>query len=368
MVKKVKNEHKIHLVKTIMPSVDSYLNDIKEIETNYRFTNNGFYVQKFEEELKKYLETDREVIVTSSGTTALQLAIKSLDLKKVLVPSFTFVATINALELCNVEYDYVDIDVETWCIDVNEVIAKLSSGNYDAILPVNVFGNLCNIDALEVIANKYNVKLLFDSAGCMGGEYKGKKVGNFGDIEIFSLHATKSLPVGEGGFLSVKSKEVADKIRLIKNFGLDSNNEAVVKGLNGKMPEILACIGIKGLENLDNYVLNRKKYVEYYKNNLNLKFQKFVGDPTLQILGVLIDDKKEFIDYMVSHNIEIREYFMPVHLQKAYKRDIYLKNTEDIYKKIINIPLHSEMSLEMITFVCDKINEWLMKNPMAKNY
>lgn len=328
------------------------------------FSNNGPLVQLFEQHLRNYLKTEREIVAVSSATIGLMLALKGLQVqKKVLVPSFTFAATVAAIDWCKLDWEFVDID-PYWNMDLDLVEEKLQSGEYGAIMPVHIFGAPCDVLGLQKLADKYKVKLIFDAAGAVGSSMYGKMIGNFGDIEVFSLHATKVLPVGEGGFLSIKDKEVADRIRQLKNFGFIERVSQEI-GLNGKMPEVMAAIGIEALKNLDQHLYNRCKYVKKYQALLGtkVKYQKIQaqGVPNNQCLSILVDNADAIVQKMSTYDIEVRQYFSPVHKHPAYKRNIELPRTIEVAKNIINLPLYSIMDNNIIEKVsktlCEVIDE-----------
>lgn len=208
----------IHYIEPIFPPFDECIDHFKQIYDNKYFTNNGPFVQQLEESLKNYLKTDREIIIVNNATSGLFLATKVLlrkDGKKegeTLIPSFTFPATVGVAKWLEIKYRYIDIDIDTYCIDESLIEKEISNNcNIESIMAVNCFGNVCNVDNIEKISRKYDIKVIYDSAPALGSEYKNKKVGNFGDIEVFSLHATKILPIGEGGFLSVRDKNIAEE-------------------------------------------------------------------------------------------------------------------------------------------------------------
>lgn len=329
------------------------------------FSNDGPLVQLFEQQLRDYLKTEREIVVVSNATIGLMLALKGLQVQgKVLVPSFTFAATIAAIDWCRLDWEFVDID-SYWSVDIDLIEEKLQSDKYGAIMPVHIFGAPCDVLRFQKLADKYKVKLIFDAAGAIGSSAYGKMIGNFGDIEVFSLHATKILPVGEGGFLSIKDKEVAERIRQLKNFGFIERVSQKV-GLNGKMPEIMAAIGIEALKNLDQHLHNRGKYVKRYKTLLGNKveYQKIQiqSIPNNQCFSVLVNQADTVVEEMAIQGIQVRQYFSPVHKHPAYKSDIDLPKTTRVAQNIINLPLYSIMDDEIIENVskklCEVINEY----------
>lgn len=353
----------IPFLKPILPSVERYQKHINKMHEDNRFSNGGQFVCQLEKNLQEYLQTSREIVLVSNATLGLILAFKGLEVAgKVLVPSFTFAATIAALEWCGLDYEYVDID-DTWCVDPVKVEARLATGCYSAIMPVHAQGNPCNITTLEQLAQKYNVKLIFDAASGIGASYNNRRIGNFGDIEVFSLHATKCLPAGEGGFISVRDPSVAARIRKLLNFGFDESRTAILNGLNAKMPEILAAIGIEALQDLKQHMRNRHKYADIYRQELSdlVKFQRVQDNSEhgLQILSCLIDtDVGHVVEKMASKDIQIRRYYAPpTHQHIAYRRIVDLPVTEKVSARIVSLPLYSIMEEHTIHTVCKALKE-----------
>jgi len=350
----------IPFLKPILPSTERLIPYLKKIEENGYYSNNGQFVQQFEKDLQTYLQTDRDIVVVNNGTMGLALALKALGVesgKYVMIPSFTFAATAS---VCRFP-DYVDIEPDCWCMD------PLQVKDCGAIIPVDALGNPCDKEKFEAFGNHYEVPVIFDSASSIGATYNGKRVGNFGDIEVFSLHATKCLPVGEGGFLSIRDPEVAHRVRMLKNFGFDNDRVAHIEGTNAKMPEILAAIGIEALKDLPQHMANRQRYVKMYMERLDkLVFQKVRPgcQHGYQILSVLVRDAEGVVEEMRQRGIQVRRYYSPpLHQQPAYRSRQYLPITEGIANAVINLPLYSIMEEATIDFVCKNLKEVLCVLP-----
>lgn len=354
----------IPFLKPILPSVERYQQSIYKMHENGWFSNDGPFIKQFEADLQRYLRTDRQIVGVNNATIGLMMALKSLNIRGcVLVPSFTFAATIGALEWCNLDYEYVDID-HSWNICPTQLQQKLSKNQYGAIIAVHTFGCPCDIRALESLACQHDVPLIFDAAPSIGALYHGQPVGNFGDAEIFSLHATKNLPIGEGGFIAFKDTIAADRAKQVQNFGFQQDRIAHTLGLNGKMPEIAAAIGIEALKDLDQHIRNRQHYVQRYKDQLDqlVEFQQVADSVThsYQCLGILVPDGEQAQQAMERRGIQVRRYFSdPMHTQPAHRRNVVLPKTEDIAKKIINLPLYSVMDESTIDTVCSNLKDIL---------
>lgn len=355
----------IPFLKPILPSVERYQKHINLMHEQGWFTNNGPFVQQFEKDLQEYLQTNREIVAVSNGTTALIAALKGLGIKgAVLVPSFTFVATISAVEWCGLPYEYVDIKPDTWCICPVELEKKLVTGKYEAIMPVHTLGNPCAITEITELAKKYNVKVIYDAASAIGASYSGRRIGTFGDAEVFSLHATKCLPIGEGGFVAVKNYEVAQHIRQFINFGFNEERSATILGLNGKLPEVAAAIGIEALQDLKQHIRNREQYVRLYKKMLSgvVEFQAVEPGAKhgMQIFSVLVDDALRVEQEMQKRGIQVRRYYSPaVHTQPAHQHEVVLLNTTDVVNRVLSLPLYSIMDEYLIEHIVSQLREVL---------
>lgn len=341
---------------------------------NYQFSNNGEMVQRLEKKAAAIFDFDGDVITCANGTVTLMLAAKAMGLRKVVIPSFTFSATAQALHWADVEYDYVDIDAETWSVDIEALEKMLSSGEYDGVMPVHSFGTPCDVVSISRLAAIHNTKVIYDAAPAIssfvneGG--KANHVCRYGDISSFSLHATKALPAGEGGMLFVQDPYVADSIRRMCNFGFNDERVPTERyGMNAKMSEIHACFALEGLEKLSFNQRDRISLVERYHHNLKdyFSFQKIPdGDiSTYQVFSVLLPDGGDvYRDGIVvrmqeQHGIQCRKYYNPC-LHKIFngsKGEVTLPNTEDVASRIVTLPLHLWMNNEEVDKVCDALIE-----------
>lgn len=368
----------IRYIKPTFPPLDECVDHFNQIYNNGHFTNNGPFVQRLERLLGNYLGTDRNIIMVNNATSGLLLAIKALSLegKEILVPSFTFPATVGVIKWVGAKYRYIDINIDTYCIDESLIEDELSNNdNIEAIMAVNCFGNVCNINEIKKIARNYDVKIIYDSAPALGSEINNKKIGNFGDIEVFSLHATKILPIGEGGFLSVKDKEIARKLREMKNFGFDDQKNIISDGLNFKLSEFHAVLGIIGLKHLGTYVSNRRKYVKIYQEGLkdieHIKFQKTNNcESSYQGLTIRVDNlhRDKLFDYLTINEIECKKYFdVPLHKTSVYRAEGMLDkesliNTEKLSSQVLSLPLYSVMDDTLIYHITNKIKEYFYES------
>jgi len=341
---------------------------LKEVLGNKWLTNGGKFLKSYEEKLSGYIGS--KCIATSNGTVALLILAKALGLKgEVIVPSFTFPATATSFNFLNIKTKFVDIDKETYCIDPNEVKRAINEDT-SAIVPVNIYGNCCDIKKLENIAENNDLKLIFDSAHAFGAKYNGEMVGNFGDAEMFSTHATKILITGEGGIISSKNNELLDKIRIQQNFGYDDlkdKSQIQTVGINAKMSEFPAIIGLWSLDNFENHKNRRNEIAKIYLNRLSkikgIGFQKTTPgcERVYQFFSILIDkdkfgvDRDQLAEVLMKENVLTRKYFyLPVHQQHPYKTVEHdkLKITDEISSNILCLPILSDMTNDQAERIC----------------
>lgn len=353
----------IPFLKPTLPSAERYHKHINAMHDHGWFSNNGPLVQRFERDLQEYLQTHREVIAVSNATIGLILALRALQTQgTVLIPSFTFAATAGAVQWAGLSCEYVDID-NTWCMDPANLEKCLKNKKYAAVMPVHTQGNPCNIKQIEDLCRQYSTPLIFDAASGIGASYNDQRIGNFGDMEVFSLHATKCLPVGEGGFIAVKDKQMANKIRQLQNFGFSSKRSAELDGTNAKMSELTAAVGIEALQDLKQHMRNRRKYAALYKKELKgvVDFQPECpnGEHGLQILsGTTCKPGEEVERLMAARGVQVRRYYSPpVHQHPAYAQQVSLPNTTKLASNVVSLPLYSIMDDNTIEYVCQSLKE-----------
>jgi dTDP-4-amino-4,6-dideoxygalactose transaminase len=340
------------------------LNDI--FDRNW-LTNNGAYVQEFSKKLSKYLEV-KHVIPVCNATVGLEIAAKVLELSgEVLVPSYTFIATVHILQWLGIKPVFVDVDLNTHCIDPIH-IEKLITGKTMGILGVHTWGNACNIEALQAIADKHHLKVFYDAAHAFGCSHKGRMVGNFGCCEVFSFHATKIFNTFEGGAITTNDDELADKLRRAKNFGFAGHDTITALGTNGKMNEVSAAMGLVNLDAFPRYVEEAKRNHEHYGEVFSaipgIEIMPFSGNQkhNYHYIVALVDGKefgmsRDRIHEILQHeNVLSRRYFYPgCHNFDPYKR-LYpeagdsLPVTNDLCRKTLVLPNYgmSEGDIEVL--------------------
>jgi hypothetical protein len=358
---------KIFVTSPYLPPLNEFSKIIEEVWNSKILTNNGVLLKRFESEMQKKLLLNNFVAV-SSGTIAIQCAIKALDLHgEIITTAFSWIASVSAIKWQNCKPVFADIDSNTLNIDINDVEKKITEKTV-AIMPVHVFGNPCDIEALEKISRKYNLKIIYDAAHAVGSTYNGMSVLNYGDISATSLHATKIINTGEGGGCIVNDNKIAKRIERIRFFGFDENNDVVENGFNGKMSEIHAALGLANLKYLEEILEDRKNKYEKYYNNLskfkNLRFQKLIhGSSNYSSFPIIFnreDDLINVLNKLNEKNIYARRYFYPS-LNKFEKilPNIYMPVSEDIAQRILCLPLFKDLHFSDIDVICDEVDKVL---------
>ena len=315
----------IKITKPLLPSLENlnpYLQDIWQSEW---VTNHGVNHNQLEERLRQYLQVPN-LSIFNNGAVALLVAIKALNLPRdseVITTPFTFPATPHSIVWNGLKPVFCDIDDKTMCIDAGK-IEKLITPNTSAILAVHVYGYACNVYAIAKIAKKFNLKVIYDAAHAFNTQIDGMAIGTFGDISMFSFHATKLFNTIEGGCLTYNDSLLKEKIYLLRNFGIKNEEEVVDIGINGKMNEIQAAIGLLNLDLLESEVLKRRVIFNTYLENLgNINGLFLMNIPqnctnSFQYFVIRIDKEKfgasrdEIYGKLKENNILSRKYFYPL--------------------------------------------------------
>jgi dTDP-4-amino-4,6-dideoxygalactose transaminase len=347
----------IKLIKPVLPDLHNELiSSFEDIYESGIYTNGGQFYDKFCNKLERMMGL-RNTIITSNGTLSLYLALITLSETplNIAVPSFTFYGTIQAIYMAKHNPILFDIDKDTLTLSVDALKRKYDE--YDAILAVDSFGNPCHYQEILSLGKP----VIFDSAGSLGAMYDNEVVGKFGDYQCFSLHATKLLPVGEGGLITCKTEESYNKIKSLINFGLEDNKLIHKQGSNCKIDEFRCAIGYNALDKLEEHITNRTKYIECYKNNLSscVVYQKLTNDnnmPTHQLFPVIFPNKK--IRDTVKQHLDDNDIGNKIYYNPWLKYGA-LPNTRLIHDRILCLPIHSIMDEDDILTVCQKVNECL---------
>jgi dTDP-4-amino-4,6-dideoxygalactose transaminase len=349
----------IQVTKPFLPPIEEYEKYLHGIWRRDWLTNMGPLASELELRLKEYLNVEHLLFVTN-GTVALQMAIKSLNLTgDIITTPFSFVATTSSIvwEACNPVF--VDIDPLSLNIDpskIEEAITKNTTG----ILATHVYGNPCNVEAIDEIARKYNLKVVYDGAHAFGVNISGRSVFEYGDVSICSLHATKLYHSVEGGLLITKDPGLLKKLAYMRNFGFNGPEAFAELGINGKNSEFHAAMGLANLKHIDSIIEKRKVFTEHYQKKLKTikgTFPDWNSKATKNYayFPVILESEsllKKFIEILQLHEIFPRRYFYPS-LSKVLpyveKKDILV--TDEISKKVLCLPLYHDLSLEEIELI-----------------
>lgn len=362
---------KINVTRSSMPDFDEYCNEIKELWDSHWLTNMGEKHKKLEKLLKERLNVPGVCLFTN-GHSALEVAIEALNLKggEIITTPYTFASTTHAIIRTGNTPVFCDINDKDYTMDVTK-IESLITDKTIAILPVHVYGNLCDVEEIERIAKKHNLKVIYDAAHAFNETYKGENVARFGDISMFSFHATKVFNTIEGGCLCFKDASLTDKINQLKNFGIAGPESVPYVGGNAKMNEFQAAMGICNLRHLDKEIDKRKKVVERYRNNLKdingliLPHIQENVEYNYSYFPVVFDGYKytrdEIYNKLANEGITARKYFYPITNAFECFKDIYNPNDTPIAKHIsecvLTLPLYADLSLDDVDLICKIIKD-----------
>jgi len=360
----------ITVTKPALPELDKYIEYLKRVWESKWITNNGPYVQLLEEKLRRHLKVE-ELVLVCNGTMALQLALRVFGLKGEVVTSpFTFVATTNSILWEGLTPVFADIDADTFNIDPADVERKITDRT-SAILAVHVYGNPCNVEDLKMIADKHDLKLIYDGAASFGVEHKNQSVFNYGDMSALSFHATKVFNTIEGGALVTSDRRLAEKLRLLRDHGINSEEEIFEIGTNAKMNEFQAAMGLCNLEQVDRNMELRsrlyKHYVDILCESKKMTFQKLMASKyNYAYMPVLFESqcqRNRVHDELLQNGIGTRKYFYPLTVNAEYykrkKIDLVekfqLKTASDIAQRVLCLPLYHELALDDVDKIARRI-------------
>jgi dTDP-4-amino-4,6-dideoxygalactose transaminase len=351
---------------------ERFLSRVDRIFERRWFSNDGPVAQELEERLATFLGV-KHCIAVANATLGLQLVAQATGLSgEVIVPSFTFIATAHALKWQGIDPVFCDVDPSTHNIDPQRV-EELITSRTSAILGVHLWGRPCDVSSLEAVARKHSLHLLFDAAHALGCSHKGQCVGGFGSAEVFSFHATKFFNSFEGGAITTNDDGLADGLRAMRNFGYDSSGEIVALGMNAKMHEVSAAMGLSSLDEIDTFIdanrRNRRDYAECLEGvpGIHLiefdrterhNYQYMVLEVDDAVTGITRDDLQRVL---IAENVAARRYFSPpCHLQHPYKatspamRD-RLGVTERLAGQVLQLPTGTAVGPGEIQAISDLV-------------
>ena len=362
----------LHVGQPNIGNRDKFIAQINDILDRRWLTNGGTYVTDFEKRIGEVIDV-KHCVAMCNATVGLEIAIRALGLSgEVIIPSFTFVATANALQWQEITPVFCDIDASTHSLDpakVEQLITPRTTG----IIGVHLWGKPCDVDALTAIAKRHELKLLFDSAHAFGCSYKGRMVGNFGDAEVFSFHATKFLNSLEGGAVVTNDDGLAEKLRLMRNFGFTSYDRTDSIGVNGKMNEVSAAMGLTNLDSMDEFIAINRRHCKQYEDELaglagisllhydegeRSNYQYVVLEIDEAITGVSRD---QLMQILHAENVLARRYFYPgCHRMEPYRtlyanEHISLPQTESVAARVLTLPTGQAVIPDTVRSVCEII-------------
>lgn len=358
----------IQVTQSSMPEFEEYIHEIKDIWDSRWLTNMGVKHRKLEEKLVKYLNVEN-VILFSNGHLALESAIAALELKgEVITTPFTFVSTTHAIARNGLRPVFCDISPADYTIDTDKLESMITE-NTCAIVPVHVYGSICNIKEIDRIAKKYNLKVIYDAAHAFGVTVEGEGIANFGDISMFSFHATKVFHTIEGGAVAFKDKRLSEKMNALKNFGITGLESVEYIAGNAKMNEFQAAMGICNLRNLDNEINKRRLIVERYRERLHgidgIKLvqpqagvdSNYAYFPIVFPGPALIRD--DISDRLKAQGIFARKYFYPLtNTFECYRHQYDVGSTpiaRYVSERILTLPLYADLELDDVDRICNII-------------
>lgn len=359
---------KILVTRSSMPELDEYMEEIREIWDSHWLTNMGEKHKKFQQELIEYLGIDHVELLTN-GHMALELGMQAMGLKgEVITTPFTFASTTHAIVRNGLEPVFCDINPVDFTMDISK-IEELITDRTCALVPVHVYGNICNIEEIERIAKKYDLKVIYDAAHAFGVKYRNKGIGRFGDASCFSFHATKVFNSIEGGAVSFSDEAFGRELYRLKNFGIKEPEVVDGIGANAKMNEFCAAMGLCNLRHIDTEIAKRKKVVERYReylagiDGLQLNPVQDGVQTNYAYFPIVVEEKKfgvsrnELYKDLERNGIIARKYFYPLTNTFSCFHGKYDTGTTPvalhISKRVLTLPLYADLDLDIVDKICN---------------
>ena len=364
-------EKPIYVTRPFLPPLEEFCNGLKEIWDNHWLTNDGPILQRFCRQLNNYFETDN-ICLFNNGTLALQIGLEGMGIAgEVITTPFTFVATTHALFWNKIRPVFVDIEPDYYTLDPEKVEAAITPWT-TAILPVHVFGHPCNVHALADIARRYNLRLIYDAAHAFGVRVGNKSLAHFGDMSMFSFHATKLYHSIEGGMLTFQDSGLKSILDYLKNFGFKNEVEVVMPGTNAKMNEMQALMGSMILGYLDELIEKRRKITEIYRERLsNISGIKLPPSLPADVkynhayMPIEVNEKEfgisrdKLYEELKKYNIYTRRYFYPLICDYSCYRSVSVKDPLTVARKVASriliLPIYCDFSLDDAQQIADII-------------
>ena len=368
-----KRDKPILVTRSALPDFNAYTEEIRSIWDNHWLTNMGPKHEQLRAELKDYMQVPYVELLTN-GHMALELVLEALDLKgEVITTPFTYISTTHSIVRNGLTPVFCDIRPDDYTMDPEKIEALITDKTC-AIMPVHVYGNVCDVERIQEIADKHHLKVIYDAAHTFGETYKGKGIGTFGDANCFSFHATKVFNTVEGGAVTTADPAIAQRVSELKNFGYSTGDEIPHTGSNAKMNEFCAAMGLCLLREIETLIEKRKKICARYDERLakvrGIKLnavQKDVSSNYAYYPVEIIEedygmDRDALVVKLNEYNIFPRKYFYPITSAFEVFKGIYdPKDTPIAYRagnRVITLPLHAELPLEDVDFICDLIEHF----------
>lgn len=362
----------IFVTRSSMPDYEDYIKEIKPIFDNHHLTNMGPVYKKLQHSLIEYLDVP-QLSMFVNGHMALEIVIQAMGLKntggEVITTPFTFVSTVHAIARNGLKPVFCDIKPDDYTIDPAKIEALITDKTV-AIVPVHVYGSICDVEAIDEIAKKHNLKVIYDAAHAFGVKYKGVGIGNYGDASMFSFHATKVFNTIEGGAVAFKDESIRESMHSLKNFGIKTEECVDEIGGNAKMDEFRAAMGICNLRNIDSCIAARGAAVQRYNERLSgvkgIKLMAIQPDvtPNYAYYAVLFEPdefgetRDDVYDRLKENDIFARKYFYPaVNEMDCYKNGNYEATpiAARISRNILTLPMYSDLTTEDVDKICNVI-------------
>lgn len=359
---------KILVTRSSMPPYEEYIEAIKPLWDSHWLTNMGQYHKQFEQELKEYLDVP-ELSLMVNGHMALEMAIQAFNFpedSEIITTPFTFISTTHAIVRNRLSPVFCDVKLSDGTIDETK-IEDLITEKTVAILPVHVYGNVCNVEEIQRIADKYSLKVIYDAAHAFGVKYKGRGIGNYGDASIFSFHATKVFNTIEGGAVTFHEHKLYEKLYDLKNFGIHGEELVSAVGANAKMNEFCAIMGLQNLKWTNKAIQERKKRYDCYTERLGdvegirILKQEGVATNNYGYFPIVVGSeyklsRDEIYNRLKENNIFARKYFYPLTSDQAcFKnkyRDANIQIARNLADQVLVLPLYEDLEMEAIEKIC----------------
>ncbi len=360
----------VFVTRATLPPFEEYIEEIRDIWDTHWLTNMGAKHNELEKQLCERLDV-HNISLFCNGHMALELVIQALGLAgEVITTPFTFASTTHAIVRNGLTPVFCDINPDDYTIDVTK-IEELITDKTSAIIPVHVYGNICDVEEIDRIAKKHNLKVIYDAAHAFGVEYKGKGIGNYGDASMFSFHATKVFNSIEGGAVAYKDEEIGKKLYNLKNFGIKNEETVEYVGANAKMNEFAAAMGLCNLRHLDEVIEKRRKVFESYNERLSgikgiVIPREHAGVKANYAYYPIVIDPKEYghsrddvYNALAENGIHARKYFYPLVTEfDCYKTSCNSYDTPialELSRRVITLPFYAEIEEKTVKIICDII-------------